>query len=81
MMIEILGTDPGSSQDLEKSVRQAVYDLALHATIETISDRREIARHGVRSTPALVVDGRVVVAGRVPTSAEVQALLAVAPAS
>ncbi len=51
------------------------------ATIETVTDRREIARYGVRVTPALVVDQRVVVSGRVPTSAELQAMLAVAPAS
>ncbi|HEU4511478.1 MAG TPA: thioredoxin family protein [Nocardioidaceae bacterium] len=81
MIIKILGTDTRTNEALERAVRQAVHDLTLHATIETVTDRREIARFGVRSMPALVVAERVVVSGRVPTSAELQALLAVAPAS
>lgn len=81
MIIKVLGRDQESCQVLAAAVRQAVHDLTLHATIEEITDARTIVGFGVRSTPALVVDGKVVVSGRVPTAAEVQALLAVAPAS
>jgi small redox-active disulfide protein 2 len=81
MIIKVLGRDQESCQALATAVRQAVHDLTLHATIEEITDARTIVGFGVRSTPAIVVDGKVVVSGRVPTAAEVQALLAVAPAS
>lgn len=81
MIIKVLGRDQESSQALATAVRQAVHDLMLHATIEEVTDPRTIVAFGVRSTPALVVDGKVLVSGRVPTAAEVQALLAVAPAS
>ena len=81
MIIKVLGRDQESCQALATAVRQAVHDLTLHATIEEITDARTIVGFGVRSTPAIVVDGKVVVSGHVPTAAEVQALLAVAPAS
>jgi small redox-active disulfide protein 2 len=81
MIIKVLGRDQESCQALATAVSQAVHDLTLHATIEEITDPRTIVGFGVRSTPALVVDGKVVVSGRLPTAAEVQALLAVAPAS
>jgi len=81
MIIKVLGRDQESCQALATAVRQAVHDLTLHATIEEITDARTIVAFGVRSTPALVVDGKVLVSGRVPTAAEVQALLAIAPAS
>lgn len=81
MIIKVLGRDQESSQALATAVRQAIHDLMLHATIEEITDPRAIAGFGVRSTPALVVDDKVLLSGRLPTAAEVQALLAVAPAS
>lgn len=81
MIIRILGSNVTDCDRLAKAAREAVADLTLHATIETVTDPRAITRYGVRSTPALMVDGRLVVSGRVPSAAEIQALLAVAPAS
>lgn len=81
MIIKILGPGCKNYQNLEKAVRQAVDDLALHATVEKVTDYPTIVGYGVMSTPGLVVDERVVLSGRVPSAAEVQALLAVAPAS
>jgi hypothetical protein len=43
--------------------------------LEHIRDIREFAKRGVMFTPALVVDGRVVVAGKVPNETEVMRLL------
>lgn len=79
MIIKILGTGCKSCERLERATRQALTDLALEGiAIEKVTDPMEIARFGVMRTPALVVDGQVVVAERVPTSAELQALLSAA---
>jgi small redox-active disulfide protein 2 len=80
MIVKILGPGCKNCLALERVTRQAVDDLGLVATVEKVTDYREIVGHGVMSTPALVVDGRVVASGRVPTVAEIQALLATAPA-
>lgn len=80
MRIKILGSGCEKCQRLEKAVRTAVYDSALDATVELVTDPRVIARYGVIRTPALVVNEQVVVSDRVPGSAELQALFAVAPA-
>ena len=80
MRIKILGSGCEKCQRLEQAVRTAVHDSALDATLERVTDPREIARYRIIRTPALVVDDRVVLSDRVPGSAELQALLAVAPA-
>lgn len=79
--IKVLGSGCKNCHRLEDAVRTAVHDSALNATVEMVTDAREIARYGVMRTPALVVDDRVVLSGRVPGSAELQALLAGAPAA
>jgi hypothetical protein len=58
--------------------RDAIGQLELDATVEKVTDFPTIVGYGVMSTPALVVDERVVVSGRVPTTAEVRDLLAAA---
>jgi small redox-active disulfide protein 2 len=80
MIIKVLGPGCKNCINLEKATRQAVGDLGLVATIEKVTDYRTIVGYGVMSTPALVVDEKVVVSGRVPTAAEIQALLAAVPA-
>jgi small redox-active disulfide protein 2 len=80
MILKILGPGCKNCVALERATSRAVDDLGLVATVEKVTDYREIVGYGVMSTPALVVDDRVVVSGRVPTVAEIQALLATAPA-
>lgn len=80
MMIKILGPGCKNCAGLERAARKAAEDLGIDATVEHVTDYATIARYGVMSTPALVVDEKVVVTGRVPTPAEIQALLAAVPA-
>ena len=75
MMIKILGPGCTNCVNLERVTRQAVADLGLDAQIEKVTDYAEIMGYGVMSTPGLVVDDKVVVAGRVPTPAKVRELL------
>ena len=75
MIIKILGSGCANCVNLERVTRQAVADLGLDAQIEKVTDYAEIMGYGVMSTPGLVVDEKVVVAGRVPTAAKVRELL------
>jgi uncharacterized membrane protein YraQ (UPF0718 family) len=56
-------------------VRRAVAALELDADIDKVTDPGEIASWGVMATPALVIDGQVVVAGRVPDEHDLTELL------
>ncbi len=75
MIIKILGPGCTNCQNLERVTREAVAELGLDATVEKVTDYPTIAGYGVMSTPGLVVDEKVVVAGRVPWAAEVKVLL------
>lgn len=75
MDIKILGSGCDNCQRLEAVTREAVEHLHLDATFEKVTDAAEIASWGVMRTPALVVDDEVVLSGRVPTTAAVEALL------
>ncbi len=75
MKIEILGTGCAKCNLLEQTARSAADKLGVQYELEHVKDIREFAKRGVMFAPALVVDGRVVVAGRVPTETEVMRLL------
>ena len=80
MIIKVLGPGCANCVNLERITREAVDTLGLDATIEKVTDFGAIAGYGVMATPALVVDDKVVVSGRVPTETEVRGLLAPASA-
>lgn len=76
--MQILVAGPGCPrcQATEQNVINACAELGLDADISHVYDVREYARLGVRLTPAVIVDGKVVVSGKVPTVAELKKLLA-----
>lgn len=76
MKIEILGTGCAKCNLLEQTAKAAADKLGVPYEIDHVKDIREFAQRGVMFTPALAVDGKVVVAGRVPPEAEVSRLLA-----
>lgn len=75
MIIKLLGPGCRNCQNLERVTRQAVEDLGLTATIEKVTDYRSIVGYGVMATPALVVDEKLLVTGRVPSPGEIRELL------
>lgn len=80
MIIKVLGPGCNNCKTLERVTREAVDALGVEATIEKVEDYPTIVGYGVMSTPALVIDERLVLSGRVPKVAEVRDLLAAASA-
>jgi small redox-active disulfide protein 2 len=76
MDIKVLGPGCRNCALLEARTREALADLGRDATIGKVTDFAEIAAYGVMRTPALVVDGQVVVSGKVPTARRLSALVA-----
>jgi small redox-active disulfide protein 2 len=75
MDIKVLGPGCRNCATLEQRTREALDALGRDATIDKVTDFAEIAGYGVMATPALVVDGEVVTAGRIPTSRRIAELL------
>jgi len=75
MKIAILGPGCHNCVTLERLARDAVAELGLEADFEKVTDYAAIAAYGVMRTPGLVVDGEVVVSGRVPSGSEVRELI------
>ncbi len=66
MNIKILGTGCVNCRNLEALTERAVAELELDISITDVTDIADIMSYGVMSTPALVIDDEVVMAGRVP---------------
>jgi small redox-active disulfide protein 2 len=75
MDIKILGTGCKNCITLDRIAHEVVADLGIDATFEKVQDFAAIAAYGVMSTPALVVDGKVVLSGRVPTPRHLKEIL------
>ncbi|HHW14417.1 MAG TPA: thioredoxin family protein [Firmicutes bacterium] len=75
MDIKVLGSGCARCNDLEGRVKEALAELGLAVEVTKVTDFREIMKYGVMQTPALVVDGQVKVAGRIPNKPELIALL------
>ena len=75
MEIKVLGTGCPKCKALEKATRDAVTELGINADIGKEEDIMKIMQYGVMHTPALVIDGKVVMSGRLPNAKELKNLL------
>lgn len=77
-MKEILVLGPGcpKCEKLKNDVEAAAKELGIEYELTKIADINEMMKHGVMSTPALVVDGEVKVVGKVPSVDELKKMLA-----
>lgn len=75
MKLEILGTGCPKCMKLEELARKAASDLGIEAEVKKVKDVKEIMRYGVMITPALVVDGEVKVAGKIPSLEEIKKMI------
>ena len=75
MKIKVLGSGCSKCEALLAVTIEAVQHLGIDAEIEYVTDFAQIARYGVMSTPALVVDEKVVSAGRVLKASQIESFL------
>ncbi len=67
MKFEVVGSGCRKCLELEKRVRDVVSTLGLKAEVEHIYDVSRIVDMGIISTPALLLDGKVILSGMLPT--------------
>jgi small redox-active disulfide protein 2 len=72
MRIEIIGTGCPRSYETEKRVKSALAEAGMEVELVHLTDPREIARRGLILTPAVIVDGVIRLAGRVPSPDEIK---------
>jgi len=72
MEIKVLGTGCPKCKTLYQNTLNALAELNLAANVEKVEDIVEIMKYGVMTTPALVVDGKVVIKGAVPSLTELK---------
>jgi small redox-active disulfide protein 2 len=75
MKLQILGTGCAKCNALMQATEQAAQALGLPYELEKVTDLNQIMSFGVMLTPALVVDGKVKVSGKVPNVNELKSLL------
>lgn len=75
MEIKVLGTGCAKCNELEEAVKEVVRETGSAATVVKVSDISEIVKAGVMLTPALVIDGDVRFSGKLPSKAELTAVI------
>ncbi len=70
MLIKILGSGCAKCNRLEQLTRDAVTELGVEATFEHVKEMDKIMAYPIMTTPALVVDEKVLVSGRMPSKDE-----------
>jgi len=73
--IEILGMGCAKCNQLAERTRDAVKELGIDAEVNKVQDIKTITNYGVLVTPALVVDGVVKIAGKLPKVQEIKELI------
>jgi small redox-active disulfide protein 2 len=79
--IKVLGPGCANCQKVEEVAREAVANLGLDASIDHITNRADMAPYRLLATPGLVINEKLVCAGRIPTVQEVSAWLQAAMAT
>jgi small redox-active disulfide protein 2 len=74
--IKVLGSGCANCQRLTALTEQALAELGQTIEVEKVTDYAQIAAYGVMSTPALVVDDQVLLAGRIPALGSLKDALA-----
>ncbi len=72
LQIKILGSGCANCKKLEAVARDAAATSGVAADFEKVTDMKAILAYDILSTPALVINDKVVASGRIPTKAEVQ---------
>ena len=72
MEIKVCGPGCASCEKVQKTVEAAIAAKGINAIVTKVTDFQEIAKLGLFSTPAVMIDGKVMCVGRVPKQSEVE---------
>jgi small redox-active disulfide protein 2 len=75
LTIKVLGPGCDNCKKVEAVTRQVVASLSLDARVEEVTEYADIMKYHILGTPGLVINEKVVCAGRIPNSAEVMTWL------
>ena len=75
MKIEVLGPGCPKCMSTEQNVRKALDELNVQAEVAKVTDINEMIGRGVMWTPALIIDGKLVLQGKIPTVDQVKQLI------
>ena len=75
MKIEIFGTGCAKCEKTAREIERVVMALGVDATVEHVTEMSEIVDRGVMVTPAVFIDGKKKIEGKVPKAADVEAWL------
>jgi small redox-active disulfide protein 2 len=75
VIIQVLGTGCTRCKTLFENAQKAVKELGVDALVEKVEDIQKIMAFEILMTPALVIDGVVKVAGRVPSAEDIKKLI------
>ncbi len=78
MEIKILGTGCAKCHQLEQTLKEVINEMAIEADMDYVKDIKKIMEYPILTTPGLVIDGKVVCSGRLPTKAEVTSFITTA---
>jgi len=73
--VKVLGSGCAKCKALEEAAKEALTEMGMDTTVDHVTDFAQIASYGVMSTPALVIDGKVVAYGKVLKKDEVIRIL------
>jgi len=74
--IKILGTGCAKCKQTEAVIRETLDEIGVSANVEKIEDIEQIMTYDVMSTPAVVLDEKVMIRGKVPSKDEIKAMFA-----
>lgn len=75
MKIEVCGSGCSKCAELEKRAKEAVAISGIDATVEHVYEMNKIIERGIYMTPALLIDGKTVASGKIPSVEEIANLL------
>jgi small redox-active disulfide protein 2 len=75
MEIKVLGPGCKKCRATKEAIRQVVDDLGLDIQVEEVADMSEIMKYNVLTTPGVVIDGKVISSGRIPSKKDIESWL------
>ena len=75
MEIRVLGTGCPRCKALEQAVINALVETNISADVGKVEDIMKIMEYGVMHTPALAINGKVVISGRIPSNSELKSII------